>query len=170
MAEFGPAFETMMRNEGGFVLHTVPGDRGGMTYAGIARNFHPNWPGWRLLDQNPDSPALTGLVRDFYRAHYWQRVQGDAIKSQAIATNLFDFGVNAGIRTAVKLAQIVVGATPDGAIGPKTVQALNEYDEALFVAHYAIAKMKRYAQIVTRNRSQSKFLLGWLNRTIRSAA
>lgn len=48
MADFLQAYESMIRNEGGYTLHTVAGDRGGMTYAGIARNFHPNWPGWAL--------------------------------------------------------------------------------------------------------------------------
>ena len=46
MAQFEPAFEQMMQDEGGYVLHEVPGDTGGMTYAGIARNKNPQWPGW----------------------------------------------------------------------------------------------------------------------------
>ena len=45
MADFQPAFEKMIRNEGGYTLHNVASDRGGQTFAGIARNFHPNWPG-----------------------------------------------------------------------------------------------------------------------------
>lgn len=47
MAEFTPAFEEMIRNEGGYILHNVAGDHGGDTYAGIARRFHPDWPGWQ---------------------------------------------------------------------------------------------------------------------------
>nr|VFJ68710.1 MAG: Glycosyl hydrolase 108 [Candidatus Kentron sp. DK] len=43
MADFGQAFEKTMRNEGGFQLHTVRGDPGGMTYAGISRRHHPDW-------------------------------------------------------------------------------------------------------------------------------
>lgn len=69
MAEFLPAFERMIVNEGGYVLHTVAGDRGGMTYAGIARNFHPGWPGWRVIDQGETPPAE--LVRQFYRSNFW---------------------------------------------------------------------------------------------------
>ena len=30
----------------------VSGDRGGQTYAGIARNFYPDWDGWDLIDRN----------------------------------------------------------------------------------------------------------------------
>ena len=40
MAEFLPAFESMILHEGGYVLHDVPGDRGGQTYTGISRK---NW-------------------------------------------------------------------------------------------------------------------------------
>ena len=54
----------------------------------------------------------------------------------------------------------------DLCIGPKTLQALNGADEEGFVLRYAIAKIVRYAQICNRDRSQSKFLLGWTNRVI----
>lgn len=41
MADFAPAFEEMIRNEGGYILHNVPDDRGGDTYAGVARASTP---------------------------------------------------------------------------------------------------------------------------------
>lgn len=163
MADFLPAFEAMIRNEGGYVLHDVPGDRGGMTYAGIARNMNPQWPGWALIDAKQDVPAP--LVREFYKANYWNPIKGDQLTSQVIAQTIFDFHVNAGA-VARKLAQLVVGATPDGSIGDKTVAALNAYDESKFVMAYALAKIARYRDIVNRDRTQAKFLLGWINRTL----
>jgi len=167
MADFLPAFESMIRNEGGYKLHTVAGDRGGMTYAGIARNFHATWLGWDAIDRGyiPD----TELVRDFYRIHFWNKVNGDKINDQRIARNLFDFAVNAGPKTAIKLAQIVAGTTPDGALGQKTLDALNALDGGAFVPAYALAKIARYRDIVTRDRTQQKFLLGWINRTLKEA-
>lgn len=168
MADFAPAFESMIRNEGGYKLHTVAGDRGGQTYAGIARTRWPAWHGWRDIDagQIPD----TRLVRDFYRDNFWHRIRGDDIADQRIARSLFDFAVNAGPVTAIKLAQIVVGTTPDGMVGPKTLAALHVADVEKFVLVYALAKVARYRDIVTKDRSQQKFLLGWLNRTLREAA
>lgn len=163
MADFLPAFESMIRNEGGYVLHDVLGDRGGMTYAGIARNMNPNWPGWAKLDNGDQVPAQ--MVRDFYRANYWEPIKGEQISSQVIAQTIFDFHVNAGA-VARKLAQLVVGATPDGAIGEKTIALLNSYDEQKFVMAYALAKIARYRDIVTRDRTQAKFMLGWINRTL----
>lgn len=170
MADFLCAFEKMILNEGGYTLHQVSNDRGGLTYAGIAQNFHPQWPGWQRLKQDPDDPAITDLVRDFYQQHYWDKLGGGDIESQAIAESLFDFGVNAGVRTAAKLAQLVVGATPDGIIGPKSMAQINQAHTELFVANYALAKIARYAEIVNNNDSQRKFLLGWINRTLEGLA
>jgi lysozyme family protein len=167
MANFEQAFEKMIRDEGGFVLHTVPGDTGGMTYAGIARNKNPQWPGWTLLDHNENSPLLTGMVRNFYKVEFWDRIRGDEIANQTVAENIFNFGVNTGISVAVKLAQLIVGATPDGAIGPKTIEKLNAVESESFKKAYALAKITRYVDICNKNRAQSKFLLGWLNRTLK---
>lgn len=168
MANFLTVFESMIRNEGGYKLHTVAGDRGGMTYAGIARNFHPRWPGWSAIDQG-EIPE-TELVRQFYQKNFWAAIQGDLIIHQTVARSLFDFAVNAGVITAVRLAQIVVGTTPDGKIGPKTVDALNAVDPEKFVLSFALAKLARYRDIVNKDRTQQKFLLGWVNRTLKEAA
>lgn len=168
MAEYLTAYESMIRNEGGYRLHSVHVDKGGQTYAGIARNRWPSWHGWKDID-NGQTPE-TQLVRDFYKSNFWDKVRGDDIDQQSIARSLFDFAVNAGTGTAIKLAQIVVGVTPDGAIGPKTLDALNKFDAEKFVIAYALAKIARYRDIVTRDRGQQKFLLGWINRTLREAA
>jgi lysozyme family protein len=115
-------------------LHQVSGDRGGQTYAGIARNFHSRWPGWSLIDEGRlDEPELTTLVRNFYQQEFWDRIKGNAISQQLIAESIFDFGVNAGVRTASKLAQLVVETTPDGHIGPATLEKLNQSQEEVFV-------------------------------------
>jgi Putative secretion activating protein len=168
MADFSRAFERMIQNEGGYRLVNVPADRGGETYAGIARNFHPNWPGWRLIDnQQMENLELSKLVRDFYRTQFWEKIAGDQIRDQVVAESIFDFSVNAGLVMGVKLAQITIGALPDGRIGPVTLAKLNEMDPAIFVLKYALAKIARYAEICNKNRDQSKFLLGWVNRTMK---
>ena len=167
MADFLPAFERMIQNEGGYVLHNVPGDRGGMTYAGIARNMNPDWGGWRMIDNGDQVPAH--VVREFYQARFWDRMRGHEITSQVIAQTIFDFYVNAG-GAAMKLAQLVVGATPDGVFGPRTLQAINACDPDKFVMAYALAKIARYRDIVTRDRTQAKFLLGWINRTLKDVS
>ena len=171
MADFKPAFEAMIIHEGGYKNINVAGDRGGQTYAGIARTRHPNWPGWAMIDKNElDNGQLTALVFEFYKTEFWDRIKGDLITQQRVAASLFDFAVNAGVATAAKLAQIVINTTPDGIIGSKSLEKLNGVDEELFVAKYALAKVARYAQIVKRDRVQGKFLLGWINRTLEGVA
>ena len=168
MADFSPAFEKMIEDEGGYLLHAVAGDRCGMTYAGIARKMNPQWPGWQYIDRGEIPPS--DLVRQFYRDGYWIPLQGDAITTQSVAETIFNFAVNTSAPgrpvVAVKLAQLVVGATPDGALGAKTLAAINGFNEALFEASYALAKVARYRDIVLRDRTQLKFLLGWINRTL----
>jgi lysozyme family protein len=110
------------------------------------------------------------FVRGFYRVNFWEAVAGSRINDQAIAQCLFDFAVNAGTGTAIKLAQIVAGVTPDGKLGPKTLAALNTMGAGYFRLAYSLAKIARYRDIVTRDRSQGKFLLGWINRTLKEAA
>jgi len=110
---------------------------------------------------------LSRLVREFYRAQFWEKISGDALQKQGIAQTIFDFAVNAGVPVAAKLAQLVVDAVPDGRIGPKTLERLDAMDEGVFALKYALAKITRYAEICNKDRTQTKFLLGWLNRTIK---
>lgn len=165
MADFNQAFERTLHAEGGYKLTDVPGDRGGQTYAGIARKMHPAWPGWAHIDRGAVPPSA--LVREFYLARFWLPLRGDEIAEQEVAEALYDFVVNAGERTAVKLAQLTLGVTPDGAMGPKTLAALNALQGPAFVVKYTIAKVARYAEICNRDQSQRKFLLGWINRTVK---
>ncbi len=46
---------------------------------------------------------------------------------------IMDFGVNSGPSRAIKYAQLIVGATRDGILGPITLAAINEMEANLFV-------------------------------------
>ena len=169
MANHRAAFEKMIDNEGGFKLHKVKGDTGGWTFAGIAENYWPDWKGWPLVKSGREEEA-TPLVEEFYKINFWDKISGDKIENQSIAYDIYDFSVNAYWKTAARLAQRVIGAIPDGKIGPKTLEKLNAISEEDFEAKFALAKITRYVGIVNRNRSQGKFLLGWLNRTLKVLA
>lgn len=166
MADFEPAFEEMIRDEGGYQLTDIPGDNGGQTYAGIARKPNPQWSGWAYVDRKETPPAQ--LVRDFYKAHFWDDIKGDQIQNQKVAACIFNFYVNTG-KPAKTITQLVVGATPDGAIGDVTVAKINATDPERFILLYTIGKIARYAEICNKNRDQSKFLLGWVNRALKGA-
>lgn len=95
-----------MENEGGYVLHEVEGDRGGQTYAGIARKFHPDWVGWKYIDDgNVSSQKIKSIVKSYYEENFWVSIAGYHINNHAVAESIFDFAVNAGVKTASRLAQ-----------------------------------------------------------------
>lgn len=165
MADFLPAYEKTLLAEGGYILTNIKNDRGGQTYAGIARRANPNWEGWAYIDRGETPPAA--LVRSFYKIKYWDTFNGDLINNQELAESIYDFGVNAGVKTSIKLIQIILKVTPDGIIGPKSLEAINSHNPELLIAYFSIAKIARYATIVNKDRSQSKFLLGWINRTLK---
>lgn len=167
MADFNTAFDRTLKNEGGFKLTNIANDRGGMTYAGISRRHHPGWAGWTVIDAGDTPP--TQLVRDFYCDQFWIPINGNLITHQDVANNIYDFGVNAGIKVAAKLAQIVAGVSPDGVIGPKSIAAINDLDPVGFKLAYALAKVARYRDIVVKDRTQIKFIIGWLNRVLEQA-
>lgn len=170
MAEFLPAFEKMIIAEGGYELSNATLDHGGRTFAGIASRYHADWPGWEYVNTGDfDNPRLIALVHEFYVNEFWSVMHGEELLEQWVAESIFDFAVNAGTKTAIKLAQVVARTAPDGIVGSKTVLAINALNADDFVIRYALAKIARYARICNRDKGQSKFLLGWINRTLENA-
>jgi len=177
MADFNPCFEKVIMLEGGYALHEVAGDRGGMTYAGIARNIWPRWPGWGKIDAGQIDAELTAMVRAFYKTNFWDQIRGDDINAQGVAYHIFAFAVNAGLKTSIRTAQRIIGATPDGIFGNKTFEQLNdmvqdEKDERIFIVTFSLFKIFRYKDICMNDQRRSKdkmvsnqkFLCGWINR------
>lgn len=174
MALFQPAFEKILKNEGGYV--NDPQDPGGETYKGIARNMQSKWNGWVRIDlgktkqgfpQNLEQDEVLQLqISKFYETNYWDPIGADDITHQQVAESIFDFGVNAGIKTAIILAQQVVEATADGVSGPKTVEKINNFDPDHFIAAFTVMKIARYVSIVKRRPDSKKYFYGWICRAL----
>lgn len=160
MADFNIAITKTIAKEGGAKFTETAGDRGGKTKFGISQLSYPSLDIANLTEER---------AKEIYRADYWNRIRGDEIDDQSVAENIFDFAVNAGVRTAVRLAQVVLGVEADGVSGPKTVRALNSCNPDHFFASYTLAKIARYASICNKDKAQSKFLLGWVNRALGGA-
>lgn len=146
MADFIPALEVMIRNEGGYKLIKRREEFGGSSFAGITSKVLPNWRGWELIEKDPHHPTLISLVKSYYFEQFWQMVGGDEIRSQRVASSLFDFAVTNGVEKAVKVAQMVVGTRLDGEMGEKTLKQLNAMDEELFVLRYSMGKVQRFTE------------------------
>lgn len=178
MAIFDLAFEKTLDAEGGYKLHTVKGDKGGMTFAGISRNAWPDWPGWQLIDAGEISGArIEAMVGTFFKIHFWDVIKGDQIGFQGVANAIYDFAVNSGILPAVKKVQKIIGSNQDGIFGPKTFAKLNAYvtdekAEALFIAKYHLLRVFRFKDICLNDKrrendevaSDLQFICGWINR------
>lgn len=153
--------DKVLESEGGYKLTNIPGDAGGQTYAGIARVPNPHWEGWAYIDRGETPPK--SLVRDFYKASYWNKVHGDDLPA-GLDYAVYDFAVNAGPGRAAKLLQRAVGVADDGIIGPGTMAAIAKADPHHALDQFSAAKELFYNGIVSRDPSQAKFIKGWLNR------
>lgn len=138
---FDRAFVKVIKAEGGYVRDKD--DKGGETYLGIARRYHKNSVMWKYIDEikskNPTATyaRLTSLlkkdkridyeVKCIYKTQYWDKLRCDKINSQKIAEQLFDMAVNAGISTAVKLMQRLMGTFESGYVTNEFIDNLNNY-------------------------------------------
>jgi lysozyme family protein len=191
MAIFAEAFEKTAAIEGGYVFD--PDDAGGETYKGISRRFNPSWGGWVKIDEvkkaNPrkrkfdnifdQDDALQQEVKLFYKQSYWDRFWGDDIPVQEIGEELFDTGVNLGVRRAVRFLQEglnllnrnqknYVDILEDGLFGRNTLKALNAYlkkdDTSVLLKIMNIFQGMHYIEYMRKDPVQEKYARGWLKR------
>ena len=187
MAYFLIAHKLTMGDEGGYANN--PSDHGGETYKGIARKFWGSWPGWLVVDkykkgvaaQPPygsaayaswvkalnlvlaQDPVLQQSVLNFYQENFWQANHLNEILDQNVANWLYNHIVNGGARGAMWL-QAAAGVAPDGAIGSKSIAAINAVDPvALLDRAMDNAVAYRLAK-VRAEPDQAQFLRSWLAR------
>lgn len=63
---------------------------------------------------------------EIYRKNYYQANSLDRMPLRTSAV-MFDWAVNSGAGTPIKNLQKIIGAEPDGKVGPKTLEAVNSY-------------------------------------------
>ena len=150
MASFEAAIPTVLANEGGYSFN--PSDPGGETNFGISKRSYPD------LD-------IRNLTRDeaceIYRREFWQY---DGIESQAVATKLFDTGVNLGTHRAVSYMQTLVGVQADGKYGSMTEGGINGSEEQTLLQAYRQRLIEYYNDLVAQHPNLHQFLNGWLRR------
>lgn len=93
---------------------------------------------------------------------YWNRWLGDKIKSQSIANLLVDWVWGSGVY-GIKYPQQVLGVTADGVVGPKTINAINNYPNQKELFQKLWDRRKKHFESVAQG-NKKKFLKGWLNR------
>ena len=114
------SFTAVLMHEGGFVNH--PRDRGGMTNLGVTQRAWEAYIGMRVNEEFMRS-LTPDIVEPFYKTMYWDRIKGDQLPA-GIDYAAFDLAVNSGIYKAARYLQQIAGATDDGIIGPKSLEAI----------------------------------------------
>ena len=117
---FDEALEHLLKHEGGWVHH--PSDPGGETNMGVTKQVWEEWLGHPVKTMKTLTPKD---VAQLYKKKYWDRIKGDDLPS-GVSYCVFDAAVNSGTGRAAKWLQEAVGAVPDGAIGPKTLDMVYE--------------------------------------------
>lgn len=115
---FDEAFHHLLGHEGGYVNH--PDDPGGETNWGVTKVVARQHGYEGLIKDMP-----VAVAKAVYRKSYWDAVQADNLPP-AIRYAVFDAAVNSGVGTSIRWLQQAVGTTADGALGPKTLAAINE--------------------------------------------
>jgi len=187
MSDFEDSYKKLIGHEGEY-SHD-PNDNGGETYKGISRVHHPDWEGWKIIDEAKNKPnfpinlrsnqELENLVMVFYKQYYWDKIKLDNINSPKIKYELFEIGVNMGLGIAVKFLQESINLLNrnkknytnievDGNIGTdtllKTQKLLDIGDEHILFNLINMLQGERYIEICRRNETQETFIRGWLNR------
>lgn len=166
----------LIEREGGYSNH--PGDRGGPTNYGITE---------AVARAHGYSGAMRNLPREdaaaIYRRLYWLRPRFDQVakRSQSLAAELFDTGVNMGPAVAATFLQRALSAlnrdrkdyadlVPDGRVGAATLSALDTYlqvrgkanGEAVLLRALDALQGERYLRLAERRPANEAFLYGWL--------
>ena len=129
---FVDALIHVLKHEGGYVNH--PADPGGMTNLGVTKAVWEEWVGRESSEKEMRS-LTPEMVAPLYRRKYWDKIQGDNLPD-GVDYAVFDMAVNSGPGRAAKFLQELVGAKPDGAIGPQTLVAVGKKDPKELVRAY----------------------------------
>ena len=159
---FTDAYTMVRASEGGYVDH--PDDPGGATLWGVTQRTYDFWRRQHELPRQ----AVRGMTESECWAIYrtlWRANQCDAMP-RPVALVHFDAVVNHGSGTATKLIQRIVGVTPDGLMGPATLQAILAACAAgrPVAREYLAARRRFYGRLVVRRPRSVVFLRGWWRR------
>lgn len=151
----------------------------GYTFMGVYRAAHPDIALWDVVDEKLrlcehnvkeasvmlyNDPSVVDMVADFYFTTFWKPYRLKELVEQKKADEIFIFGVNAGMKKAIKIAQQLVGVEADGVVGPATIGAINKYDVDEFDREYDELEKAHYDAIVAVKPEKRIFANGWRNR------
>jgi len=155
-SNYDKCLKIILHHEGGYVNH--PKDPGGETNLGVTKRVYEEWGGKKNMKD-----LKVADVAPIYEKNYWGRCKCDSLPA-GLDLCVFDFGVNAGTKRAGIYLQKMVGATPDGAVGPNTLKQVDAWIKEHGVEHavksYQEARQGYYERLSTFK----TFGRGWTRR------
>lgn len=157
----------ILSSEGGY--NKVKGDNGGATNKGVTLATWRRYGYDKDLDGDIDERDVMLIteydaIYEIMKPVYWDKWRADEIRTQAIANLLVDWYWNSG-KYGIRLPQKILGVQMDGIVGPKTIAAINSYPDQHRLFELLWKEREDYfKRIVTADKTQKKFLAGWLNR------
>ena len=122
---FDKCFDILLKHEGGFVNH--PEDPGGAKNLGVTKRVMQEFLG-RAVSMGEMKALKAEDGKRVYKKLYADKVHFDKLVAG------LDWAVNSGPGRAAKALQKILGAKQDDAIGPKTLQAVANFDAGAVAA------------------------------------
>ena len=157
--------------EGGEKFVNDPSDPGGATKFGISLRFLKNLP-LKTADINHDGKKTwhdimlldKNLSKNIFFEYFWKTICADKMPD-TLAMVAYDTAVNIGTTRTIKMIQEIIGVSPDGVIGVKTLAAINKVDEMGSAKQLLKNRATYYLKLAANTEWADKFIKGWLNRT-----
>lgn len=158
MASFETAYQFLYKNEGEYANN--PNDLGGETKYGISKRQFPNED---IKNLTPERAKL--IMKNVF----WDPYRLSEIIYQELANHVFDMTVNAGGDDGPKYLQkaaIHLGRDlkVDGAIGDKTLTAVNILDGKMLLRWYRFERSLHYIKEVQKKPMQIMNFQSWIRR------
>ena len=157
MTKIDDVITQVIKDEGGSKVTNDPSDKGGRTQFGIAEKSNPQ--AWK------DGKVTEDEAREIYLRKYVNGPKFNQITHPTLQAQLIDYGVTSGPAIATMKLQGILGSTPDGVLGPKTLDHLSKVKDLNWVNNQLVGeRVKMICKIVVKDPSQLKYLSGWIHR------
>ncbi len=154
MADFEPAVQLTLQNEGGYFHNSVTGE---VVNYGVTLAFASDCGYCTANDPDYIKGMSQQQAIDIYKKHFWDAHNLGSINDQGIANKTFDLTVNMGPGGAnhdgaLTLLQRAVcdcggNCTIDGILGPQSLTSINALQAAQLLTAYRARAKARYEQI-----------------------
>ena len=172
MSDFNEALEYVLGNEG--TGYSGPPENDQPTNSGITAAAVAEFRGVPAssITARDIQNLLGGEINAIYKKLYWDALQLGSVTDQAIATCIFDTGVNRGIGVGAKYAQRACNINgsqlvADGRVGFATLSALNQAKRGPFIRVFQSLEAAGYLAILAAHPEDARYENGWMARSRR---